>query len=56
MTGRYFYQRKGFGWQIYHTVLQDGAITFSEPIEGGYCQTHTEAKKRVYELNGWNGK
>lgn len=53
-TGMYFYARCGRGFQIYRydSVTERG--TAASPLRGEpHYYNREEARKRVYELNGW---
>lgn len=57
-VGQYFYTYHGTGIRIYQytEVHQHGTIV-SEPVPGEAVYFNREdARKRVYELNGWKYK
>lgn len=52
-TGQYFYAIRGTNYRIYRKESNtDASLVIGEPV----CFTQQEARKRVYELNGWKQK
>lgn len=52
--GEYFYQIRGRGWRIYQTDFVSDRVTSASEVRGEpLYHDREEARKRVYELNGW---
>ena len=57
--GKYFYVPSGRNFEIYEEEGTVNGVTFSRKVEGERIYRPNEreqAKKRVYELNGWKWK
>lgn len=55
--GEYHYELHGRHFRIYQCSFNDGVTTMSDPVRGEpFFMDREEARKRVYELNGWNYK
>lgn len=55
--GEYSYHPYGRHFRIYVCIYADGLTTTSDPVPGEPLYTdREEARKRVYELNGWKYK
>lgn len=56
-VGEYHYSIYGNHFRIYQCDYSDGKITTSSPVRNEPLYSDREAaRKRVYELNGWNYK
>lgn len=52
--GQYYYTPRGNGWRIYrYTHVSDTGFSGSAVTDEPTYFNREEAKKRVYELNGW---
>lgn len=54
-VGQYFYAPRGSIFRIYRVDYNDGITSASSPTGESY-NTSEEARRRVYELNGWKYK
>lgn len=54
-VGQYFYAPRRNRFAIYQTVSVSDNVIIDQPTDEEYA-TREEAKRRVYELNGWNHK
>lgn len=54
-VGQYYYAPRRKWFAIYQTTFVGNGVTTARPTGEEYA-TREEAKKRVYELNGWNFK
>ena len=56
-VGMCFYTRRGTGWCIYRYTMVNGTASCADPLpdEPIYFDRE-EARKRVYQLNGWRYK
>lgn len=55
--GEYEYVPHGSGYRIYMCDFNNGRFEMSGPVRGEPIYFNKEdARKRVYELNGWNYK
>lgn len=55
--GEYSYQPDGRHFRIYICTYVDGRSTTSDPVREEPLYTdREEARRRVYQLNGWNYK
>lgn len=53
-VGQYYYTPRGRGWRIYrYTHVSDTGSAASPVLEEPIFFNREEARKRVYELNGW---
>lgn len=56
-VGEYYYSLHGRDFRIYRCDYSDGQTTMSSPVyEEPFFRDREEARKRVYELNGWEYK
>lgn len=56
-VGEYFYKVCGRDFRIYRCDYSDGVVTTSSPArQEPFFNDRETARKRVYELNGWNYK
>ena len=54
-TGQYYYAPHGRGFRIYRYVSVTAMTSTASPVtDEPIYYDREEAKKRVYELNGWN--
>lgn len=62
-VGEYFYERRGINWAVYvvESVVQSSITLPNNPSGVTMCSRKVEehfdpevARRRVYELNGWN--
>lgn len=54
IVGQYYYAPRGRGFRIYrYTMVADGFRSASPVSDEPIFFDREEAKKRVYELNGW---
>ena len=54
---QYYYRIHGNIFEICRSTHFDGNVAFGEPVPGEQTYSEREdARKRVYELNGWNYK
>lgn len=57
IVGQYFYERRGSAFQIYRYDCVRGTFSSASPVNGEKAYfDREEARKRVYELNGWRYK
>ena len=55
--GEYSYKPYGRDFRIYVCTYADNYTSMSDPVPGEpYYRDREAARKRVYELNGWNYK
>lgn len=56
-VGEYYYTPRGRDFRIYCCVYSENGRTASDPVyEEPLFRDKEEARKRVYELNGWKYK
>lgn len=56
-VGQYSYELHGRSFRIYRCDYSDGKIETSSPVQNEpFYRDREAARKRVYELNGWEYK
>lgn len=56
-VGEYYYEPHGRHYRICQCNYSDGKLTVSNPVQSEPLRSDKEeARKRVYELNGWEYK